>query len=162
MRNMLFGVISDTHGYFDERLRYIFAGVRHIFHCGDVGTPDVLLALETIAPVTAVRGNADSAYLQLPTTQKAEIEGLRFLIKHEVSPLVLDPETQCLIEEFKPHAMFFGHSHKPFVDFVNNILFVNPGYAGRPKYEADRSVALVRFENNQFAAEIIPLKHCIM
>jgi hypothetical protein len=54
------GVISDTHGYVDPRVFELFAGVDHILHAGDIGPPGVVLQLERIAPVTAVRGNCDA------------------------------------------------------------------------------------------------------
>jgi len=53
------GVISDTHGYVDPRVIDLFAGVDHILHAGDIGPPSVVMQLERIAPVTAVRGNCD-------------------------------------------------------------------------------------------------------
>lgn len=159
---MIFGVISDTHGYFDERLRYVFAGVSHIFHCGDVGTPDVLLALETIAPVTAVRGNTDSSYLDLPVSRTFEIENLRFFIQHIVNPLALEPELKAVLLDYGPTAVLFGHSHSPFLQQIDQTWFVNPGYAGRPKNTAERSVALLRFEAGRLVPEIIRLKHCVM
>ena len=52
-------VLSDTHNYFDPRLPRLFAGVDHILHGGDIGLPAIILALEQIAPVTAVAGNTD-------------------------------------------------------------------------------------------------------
>lgn len=159
---MLFGVISDTHGYFDERLRYVFAGVSHIFHCGDVGTPDVLLALETIAPVTAVRGNTDSVYLRLPVSRTFEIESLRFYIQHIVNPLALEPELNSVLSDYRPTAVLFGHSHSPFIQQIGQTWFVNPGYAGRPRDTGERSVALLRFEDGMLVPEIIRLKHCVM
>jgi hypothetical protein len=53
------GVISDTHGHLDPRVFELFAGVDHILHAGDIGSPGGVLQLEKIAPVTAVAGNCD-------------------------------------------------------------------------------------------------------
>ena len=53
------GVVSDTHGYYDEQLDGLFAGALHIVHAGDVGTPDVLARLRALAPLTVVAGNTD-------------------------------------------------------------------------------------------------------
>ena len=54
------GVISDNHGYLDPAVLEHFAGVVHIIHAGDIVDPEILAALETVAPVTAVAGNMDS------------------------------------------------------------------------------------------------------
>ena len=51
---MRLGIISDTHGLYDEAITRIFAGVDAIIHAGDIGKLDIIHRLETIAPVFAV------------------------------------------------------------------------------------------------------------
>ena len=53
------GVISDTHGQVQSGVYNAFAGVDFILHAGDIGSWDVIIELETIAPVKAVVGNID-------------------------------------------------------------------------------------------------------
>jgi predicted phosphodiesterase len=55
------GVISDNHGYLDPAILEIFSTVRHIIHAGDIMDPAILDALGSLAPVTAVSGNLDTA-----------------------------------------------------------------------------------------------------
>src|SRR5262245_6561269 len=55
----LIGVVSDTHGLLRPEAVRRLRGVDRIVHAGDIGAPEVLRALEAIAPVTAVRGNHD-------------------------------------------------------------------------------------------------------
>jgi putative phosphoesterase len=55
----LIGVISDTHGLVRREVIEAFRGVELIIHAGDVGRPEVLTALQAVAPVVAVRGNVD-------------------------------------------------------------------------------------------------------
>jgi uncharacterized protein len=55
----LIGVISDTHGLLREEAMRALEGSEHIIHAGDVGSPDIIPRLETLCPVTAVRGNID-------------------------------------------------------------------------------------------------------
>ncbi|MGH7505824.1 MAG: metallophosphoesterase family protein, partial [Longimicrobiales bacterium] len=54
---MRIGVISDTHGMLRPAVLDHFSDVSHILHAGDIGDPDILIALEAVAPVTAVWGN---------------------------------------------------------------------------------------------------------
>ena len=54
------GLISDTHGLVRPEVFRALAGVDLILHAGDVGPPDVLVELATIAPVRAVWGNTDA------------------------------------------------------------------------------------------------------
>ena len=53
------GILSDTHGYWDDRYATHFAGCDEIWHAGDIGTDEVLERLNAIAPVRAVAGNID-------------------------------------------------------------------------------------------------------
>ena len=59
------GVIADTHGCREdgsdlpEQVLDAFAGVDLIVHCGDIGNLAILDRLETVAPVLALRGEAD-------------------------------------------------------------------------------------------------------
>ena len=89
---MRIGVISDTHNYLDPRIPHLFAGVDLILHGGDIGMPAIILALEQIAPVTAVAGNTDDPGFRYPQTDVVELGGRRFLVQHIVNPQSLtDP-----------------------------------------------------------------------
>ena len=57
---MLIGLISDTHDFLDPCVPSLFKGVEPILHAGDVGRASIVLALERIAPVTAVLGNTEA------------------------------------------------------------------------------------------------------
>src|SRR5215469_14134241 len=56
---MIVGVISDTHGLFRPEAIEALRGSEHIIHAGDIGAPEIIPALEKIAPVSAIRGNVD-------------------------------------------------------------------------------------------------------
>ena len=53
------GLISDTHGRLPDEALAAMADVDHIIHAGDIGGPEILHALEALAPTTAVLGNND-------------------------------------------------------------------------------------------------------
>lgn len=46
----LVGIISDTHGRIGNEALEALAGVDFIIHAGDIGSLDVLMELEAIAP----------------------------------------------------------------------------------------------------------------
>src|SRR5664279_4568582 len=108
------GVISDTHNYFDPRIPHLFAGVRHILHGGDIGLPAIILALQQIAPVTAVAGNTDDPGFHYPQTELVELGGRRFLVQHIVNPHSLTDPIRTRIARERPDVVVFGHTHKPF------------------------------------------------
>ncbi|MGY4600536.1 putative phosphoesterase [Bradyrhizobium sp. GM22.5] len=54
------GIISDTHGLLRPEALRALAHVDHIIHCGDIGDPEIITALRSIAPVKAIKGNVDT------------------------------------------------------------------------------------------------------
>lgn len=153
---MKIGVISDTHGYLDPRVERIFEGVDHILHAGDIGYASIILELELIAPVTAVLGNCDDS-IGYPLFQTVKLTEKKFLVHHIVSPRELSDSVKTRIAKDRPDAVVFGHTHKKFAETMNGTLFFNPGYAGKPKIGAERSVALIHLENGQIRHEFIAL-----
>ena len=143
---MRIGVISDTHGRLDSRVLEEFRGVNRILHAGDVGSEEVLLELSAVAPVIAVRGNVDGFPLstRLREAETVELEGIRFLIVHEVgrpeSPL---PEVRKLLDRHAPDLVIFGHTHVPCDAVAGGVRFFNPGSAGPPRFGRPRTIALM-------------------
>src|SRR5574337_252343 len=91
---MRVGVISDTHGLLRSEALRALAGVQHIIHAGDIGAPEVLAALRTIAPVTPVRGNNDhgSWTRTLPDRATVTLGCFRIYVLHDVHELNIDPQ----------------------------------------------------------------------
>ena|SRR5258705_124986 len=139
---MRIGVISDTHNFFDEQIVPIFEGVDHILHGGDVGLPWLILRLEEIAPLTAVLGNTDTG-ISLRETEVVQLENRKFLLHHIVDPRSPDDTIARRIAHEKPDVVVFGHTHKPFSRTINGVLYLNPGYAGRTRFNLPRSVAIL-------------------
>jgi putative phosphoesterase len=153
---MKIGLISDTHGFLDPRISRIFRGVDHILHAGDIGPDFIIAELEAIAPVTAVLGNNDNSPC-FPLTQVVQLGEVRFLIHHIVSPRALTDELATRVAKEKPDVVMFGHSHKQFLERLKGGLFVNPGYAGKPKFGAERSVALMECAGKKLDVRFVKL-----
>lgn len=154
---MKIGVISDTHDYLDPRVKDLFAGVDHILHAGDIGTVWITFELEQIAPVTAVFGNTDTG-LSCKETEVVTLGGKKFLVHHIVNAQAPDEELQRKINKAKPDVVVFGHTHKAFDQELKGIRFFNPGYAGRPKFNQPRSVAILNVDAKGIHAQWIPLR----
>lgn len=153
---MKIGVISDTHGWLDPRVEKILAGVKHILHAGDIGHATLILELQFIAPVTAVQGNCDND-LGYRLTETIELAQKKFLIHHIINPHALTKTAGDAITKEKPHAVIFGHTHKRYAETVNGIFYFNPGYAGKPKFGTERSVAILHLDGPEIRHEYIPL-----
>jgi putative phosphoesterase len=148
----LIGVISDTHGYLDPRVPELFAGVSHILHAGDVGPATLIGELERIAPVTAVLGNTDS-FLALRDFELVELSGRKILVQHIVNPQQPDDALARRIERAQPDLVVYGHTHVPFWGMSGGTRFLNPGYAGRQRFQLHRSVALLRCADGTISVE---------
>ena len=151
------GVISDTHGFLDPEVPTLFAGVDHILHAGDVGSLDVLVELRALAPVTAVLGNVDYTEMGLRLTECVELDGKKFLLHHIVNPRQLGEHLRASIAELQPDVVVFGHSHIPFQQKVGGVLFLNPGYAGRPRFNQPRSLVVAHLDERGLRCEFVPL-----
>ncbi|RYE80585.1 MAG: metallophosphoesterase, partial [Oxalobacteraceae bacterium] len=68
------GLISDTHGLLRPEALDFLAGADHIVHGGDIGGPDILERLGTLAPLTVVRGNNDTAAWARAIPETARLE----------------------------------------------------------------------------------------
>jgi hypothetical protein len=150
------GVISDTHGYLDVRIPELFAGVDHILHGGDIGVPALILELEMIAPVSAVLGNTDAG-LPFKETEIVQLAGRKFLLHHIVNPLMPGDRLKTLLSREQPDVVIFGHTHQQFYRTIGEMLFLNPGYAGKPKFAQSRSVAILHCDADGIRPEFLPL-----
>ena len=153
---MKIGVLSDTHGYFDPRLPALFAGVDHILHAGDIGRYDIISELENIAPVTAVLGNNDYD-LTLRETEIVTLAGRKFLLHHIVDPAHPSPGFRDLLAREIPAVVVFGHTHKTFEKTLGSTLFLNPGYAGRARFNQPRSVACLTLAPGRLEVQFVEL-----
>ena len=153
---MKLGVISDTHGYLDPRVESIFKGVDHIFHAGDIGSPMIELELKFVAPVTVVLGNNDLG-MDFKETEVVTLAEKKFMVHHIVNPHALSDPMKTSLRRHRPDVVIFGHTHKPYAETVDGIFFFNPGYSGKAKFGADRSVALLHVNGGEMRHEFISL-----
>jgi uncharacterized protein len=131
------GLISDTHGLLRPQALRALEGSDLIIHAGDVGDPEILEALKTLAPVFAVRGNVDTEpwALSLPETELVELDPATIYILHDVHALDLDPVAAGF------QIVVSGHSHKPSRTEHGGVLFLNPGSAGPRRFDLPVTVA---------------------
>ncbi len=87
--NYLIGVISYTHGFLPPWAVKTFQGTDLIIHAGDIGKPDILKTLQTIAPVVAVQGNMDYGEWTDNLAQTEVVEVVRGSQDTDIQPLSL-------------------------------------------------------------------------
>jgi putative phosphoesterase len=133
------GVISDTHGLLRPQAEQRLAGVAHIIHGGDIGKPDVIAGLRRISPVTAIRGNIDTAEWanEYPDTQMVRFGGHTIFVLHDIHELRLDP-VSCGVD-----VVVSGHSHRPQIQTIDGVLYLNPGSAGPRRFSHPVTLAIL-------------------
>ncbi|HEY2993721.1 MAG TPA: metallophosphoesterase family protein [Methylomirabilota bacterium] len=147
------GVISDTHGLVRPEALAALAGVERIVHAGDIGSRDVLEALERVAPVTAVRGNNDRGdwAKKIPETEVVDVGGVSLYLLHDLHELDLEPRAAGFA------AVISGHSHQPKVEERDGVLYLNPGSAGPRRFKLPISLARLTIANGRLKAELMTL-----
>lgn len=150
----LLGVISDTHGLVRTEAVHALNGAELIIHAGDIGSPDVISQLETVAPVKAIRGNNDrELWAQaFPETQMVEVGGVSIYVLHNLDELDLDAKAAGF------DVLIFGHSHRPLAERRGGVLYLNPGSAGPRRFDLPVSVARLRVSRNSIKAELVHLR----
>jgi len=146
---MVIGLISDTHGHLPAAVFDVFKNVDHILHAGDIGKEEIIFALKTIAPVNAVYGNIDSwpVVSKYPRMEMIDLASKSFCLIHDIVNI-----KYFRFELFKkkqaPDIVVYGHTHISGHEFHQQILYINPGSASRPKKSKKGCVALIKIESD--------------
>ena len=131
------GLLSDTHGWLDEKLATHFSACDEIWHAGDFGPADVVAQLRSWGkPLRGVWGNIDGGPVRydFPETAVFMVEGVKVAMKHIGGyPGRYAPGVKAWLQAEKPRLFISGHSHilKAQYDPVLQCLHLNPGAAGR-------------------------------
>ncbi len=135
-------LLSDTHGFIDNRIAAVISGSEWVVHAGDIGCASVLKQLARLGnKVVAVKGNNDVAAkwpaqdhdilaalgnerrIGLPGGELVVVHGHRFTpaaIRHQ-SLRRRYPEARVIV---------YGHSHRMVEDLDADPWILNPGAAG--------------------------------
>ena len=128
-------LLSDTHGYIDEKIISHTNYVDEVWHAGDIGDTRVIDSIKLLKPIKAVYGNIDSNEIRMMTEKNLifESEGIRVVMTHIAGyPGRYNRNAIDLIQKYNPNLFICGHSHilKVIQDKKYNHLHFNPGAAG--------------------------------
>ena len=145
------GLLSDTHGYWDEKYLQYFEPCDEIWHAGDIGSLEVAERLAAFRPFRAVYGNIDGQDIRrlYPQTLRFRIEGAEVLMKHIGGyPGKYAPGVKFKLETRRPKIFVCGHSHilKVMYDRELSLLHINPGAAGVYGWQAVRTLIRLKID----------------
>lgn len=157
------GLLSDTHGYWDERYLKYFEPCDQIWHAGDIGSMEIVERLEAFRPLKAVYGNIDGQDMRrlFPETARFTVDGADVLMKHIGGyPGKYDTSIRSTLLANPPQLFISGHSHilKVKYDKSLNLLHINPGAAGIYGFHTVRTLVRFSINNGHFSdLEVIEL-----
>ncbi len=142
------GLLSDTHGYLDDRILDFLGECDEIWHAGDIGNVETAHTLSSLKPFRAVSGNIDDTDLRMdfPLRLRFKCEEVDVLMVHIGGyPGHYTAEVRKEIISSAPQMFISGHSHilKVIYDQKYHVLHINPGAAGIQGFHQIRT--LIRF-----------------
>lgn len=156
------GLISDTHGYLDEKVFDYFKDCDELWHAGDFGL-DVAKKLKVGKRLKGVFGNIDDQQIrtEFPEQLVFNCENVKVMMRHiGGSPPNYNPETRKELALHKPQLFISGHSHILKVIYDNKIscLYINPGAAGKQGWHKIRTIIRFAIDNSEIKnCEVIEL-----
>jgi uncharacterized protein len=150
------GLVADTHGLVRPDIFSALDGVELILHAGDVGGPEVLAELSTIAPVHAVAGNTDPPGTPgLTQSLEREIGGVTIHVSHGHE--LGRPTPERLLAAYPHDVVVYGHTHRQLITRAGDRLVINPGAAGPRRFHLMPSVCRLTIDGGRVDAELISL-----
>lgn len=158
------GVLSDTHllrGDGAARLGPVLdlfrrAKVDLILHAGDTGALALLRTLEEIAPVAAVRGNADPVETldALPDRVLVHVGEHAILLVHGHRGKTAVATVRGLASD-DVDLIVFGHSHQPLIDRECHTILFNPGSPTERRWNPHFGIGLITITDERIAPDLI-------
>lgn len=154
---MRYDIISDTHGHLSYELLHELEGADLILHAGDCCSLEDYERLRGIARVAMCTGNNDYHFGYGPEVKRVTrvfSSGLRWELCHYEERLDLKT---C-------DVAVCGHTHRPFVRRVGDVLVVNPGSPTYPRTQLGPTMVRVMVDDGDgtgrgtiLSAEIVRL-----
>ena len=142
-------LISDTHGYIDDRIIQYAKESDETWHAGDIGELKVVDELKKVTTLRAVHGNIDNSKIRAEYAEnlRFKIEDMKIWITHIGGyPNKYNQRIRQEIYTDPPDIFICGHSHilKVINDNKLNLLHINPGAIGKHGFHLVRT--MIRFE----------------
>ena len=141
-------LISDTHGFIDDKILSYCKSVDEVWHAGDIGSIEVVDKIKQLKPLKAVYGNIDNHVIrnEFPLDYRFSCEDVKVWITHIGGyPNRYSKRVSENLKYEKVDLFICGHSHilKVINDKTHNLLHINPGAIGKHGFHNKRT--MVRF-----------------
>lgn len=133
-------VVSDTHRKNDSYFQIIkMHNPDMVIHCGDAEGSEYAIAEAAGCPVQIVLGNNDF-FSDLPKELEFNVGKYKVWVTHGHNYYV-SMGNEIIKKEAKARGVdvvFYGHTHRPVVDYGDGVVAVNPGSLSYPRQEGHK------------------------
>ena len=146
-------VLSDTHGYIDERILHYAKTSDQVWHAGDVGNIDVINKISEVSKLKIVYGNIDSSKLRIGLEKFIffKVEKFNVFITHIYNKKLFNEiRLNNNLEKNYSNILVCGHSHILKIKFYKNFntLLINPGAIGKNGFHKKRTMVSFEIKND--------------
>lgn len=164
-KSVTVGILSDTHGYLDERIAEVIRDCDYAIHAGDIMGAHVLEQLQPRKSVIAVAGNNDypgvwnedetDIVTALPRATSLELPGGTVNIEHGHRLGGFPDHEQLRWDHAEVRLVVYGHTHKRIIDQQAEPWIVNPGAAGRERTKGGPSCLVLHASESEWRFETV-------
>jgi putative phosphoesterase len=159
------GILSDTHGYLDQRIAEVIRDCDYAIHAGDIMGAHILEQLHPRKVVIAVAGNNDVAAMwnrneadivsALPKSTSLKLPGGTIGIEHGHRLGGFPDHDQLRWDHADVKLVVYGHTHKRIIDKQAEPWIVNPGAAGRERTKGGPSCLILSASEVEWTIETV-------
>lgn len=159
------GILSDTHGYLDDRIAEVIRDCDFAVHAGDIMGAHVLEQLKPRKRVVAVAGNNDhpacwngdevDIVSALPRITELELPGGTIRIEHGHRLGGFPDHDQLRWDHAEVRLVVYGHTHKRIIDQQAEPWIVNPGAAGKERTKGGPSCLILHASEAEWTIETV-------
>ncbi len=159
------GILSDTHGYLDNRIAKVIRDCDYAIHAGDIMGAHILDQLQPRKSVIAIAGNNDLPSIwnkdevtivsALPKTAQLKLPGGIVNIEHGHRLGNYPEHEQLRWDHAEARLVVYGHTHKRIVDQDAEPWVVNPGAAGKERTKGGPSCLILHASEAEWLIDTI-------
>ena len=150
---MKIAIVSDTHDNIDNFNKIIEflhkENIGTILHCGDICNQEIIneATKNFKGEIMFVRGNGDFQLHNIPEKLEIELGNKKIFFNHY--PDIAKRKA----ESGKFDLVFYGHTHRPWVEMIGNCKLVNPGEVAGQRFKP--TFAIYDTENDKLELKIL-------
>lgn len=163
--NVTVGILSDSHGYLDERIKEAVNPCDYIVHAGDIFNAHIIEQLQPKKKLIAVAGNNDypeawdaeevEVVSALPDTSKLELPGGLLIAEHGHRLGNCPDHDQLRWDHAEARLIVYGHTHRRVIDQKAEPWVVNPGASGKVRTHGGPSCLILNACEAEWSIETI-------